>query len=253
MNPRIAVSPEITSSQAKKGNLLSRMLKFLAVPIKHQVGRRKWAHHADSRRLDWRWTDVHFNRIAVVNLLLSRFENPKYLEIGCASNTLFNSVHANGKKGVDPSAGGTHRMTSNEFFAQNDEAYDVIFIDGLHTYEQVRLDVIHSLKCLKRPGWIALHDMLPRTWIEQHVPVLTSRAWTGTVWKLAFELMQTPGIEFKILKIDCGVGVIKVLDAEVALCDLTNELSDKEFAYYYDNLHRLPIAEWSDAQEWLRT
>ena len=34
--------------------------------------------------------------------------------------------------GVDPLLGGTHRMTSDAFFAANADAFDLIFIDGLH-------------------------------------------------------------------------------------------------------------------------
>ena len=32
--------------------------------------------------------------------------------------------------GVDPNQGGTHRMTSDEFFVTNQLTFDVIFIDG---------------------------------------------------------------------------------------------------------------------------
>lgn len=30
--------------------------------------------------------------------------------------------------------GGTHRMTSDAFFATNEEQFDLVFIDGLHHY-----------------------------------------------------------------------------------------------------------------------
>jgi len=129
----------------------------------------------------------------------------------------------------------------------------VIFIDGLHTYEQARRDVINSIKCLKENGWIALHDMLPRDWTEHHIPVVTRDVWCGDVWKVAFELSQTDGIDFKILKIDYGVGVFRVLKRDVVLKDLTGELRDKEFSYYYDNIKALPVVDWKDAQQWLRS
>jgi hypothetical protein len=35
------------------------------------------------------------------------------------------------------------------------------------------------------------------------------------------------------------------------LRDLRSELLPKEFSYYYDNLNKLPIVEWDDAQAWL--
>ena len=96
--------------------------------------------------------------------------------------------------------------------------------------------------------------MLPRNWIEQHVPpIVSGEVWTGDVWKVAFELKETNGLEFNILKIDHGVGVIKVLDAKAVLTDLRDDLLYKEFSYYYENIDKLPIAEWNDAQEWLRS
>jgi hypothetical protein len=219
----------------------------------HQRLLDQWAHHADPRVLDWDWGSIGFNRIAVVNLILRKFENPAYLEIGCASNSLFHSVPVSNKIGVDPGSGGTIRKTSDDFFQSNTAQFDVVFIDGLHTYEQVRRDVIHSMRCLKPGGWIALHDMLPRDWLEQHVPLIPAGAWSGDVWKVAFELAQSPGIDFKLLKLDHGVGVFRMTDPEASLRDLSSLLDDKQFAYYADHLDALPIVEWAQAQDWLKS
>jgi len=233
--------------------MLPRPIRKIVTLVKRKRLLKKYANHADARSLNWDWDKINFNRIALVNLLLSKFDDPAYLEIGCASNSLFNSVPALKKIGVDPSSGGNVRQTSDDFFESNHTRFDVVFIDGLHTYEQVRRDVINSIKSLNQGGWIALHDMLPRNWIEHHVPIVSKGVWTGDVWKVAFELLQTEGIEFKILKIDHGVGVIKVTNLNTVLKDLRGELKDKEFDYYYDNLNKLPITEWSDAQAWLRS
>ena len=220
--------------------------------LKHRWGVRKFADRADARRFDWNWKQINFNRIALVNILLSGKADPAYLEIGCASNALFDSVPVLNKIGVDPASGGTIRATSDEFFAANSAKFDVIFIDGLHTYEQVRKDVINAMKSLQPGGWIALHDMLPRNWIENNVPMVSLEAWTGDVWKVGFELAQTEGIEFNIVKIDHGVGVVRITDRNAVLKDLTRELRDRAFSYYYDNIDRLPIMEWDAAQSWLR-
>jgi hypothetical protein len=86
----------------------------------------KFSHNADHREILWDWKSIKYNRIALVNLLLSKFENPKYLEIGCASNSLFHSVFVKGKVGVDPASGGTIRKTSDEFFKKNRMKFDVV-------------------------------------------------------------------------------------------------------------------------------
>jgi hypothetical protein len=255
MDKRTTVSPEITG-KLQTNNFLFRALEYFLRPfiirVKHRFHLKKWKHNSDDRVLDWDWSKINFNRIAVVNLLLNRSPNPCYLEIGCASDSLFNSVPVEHKVGVDPSSGGNVRETSDDFFKGNNKKFDVIFIDGLHTYEQVRRDIINSIDALNEGGWIALHDMLPRNWLEHHVPIISRGAWTGDVWKVAFELIQTQGIEFKILKIDYGVGIIKVIKQGVQLKDLREELLHKEFAYYYDNIEKLPITEWKNAQTWLQ-
>ncbi len=212
---------------------------------------KQYQHHAYEKTIDWGWESINYNRIALVNLLVSKFKICDYLEIGCNTNNLFDSVPVKNKIGVDPFAGGNVRKTSDDFFQENNNKFDVIFIDGLHTYEQVRVDVINSIKALNPGGWIALDDMLPRDWIEQHVPIVSPSYWTGDVWKVAFELANTNGIDFKILKIDNGVGVFKLNSHNPILADMQGDLSNKQFSYFYENLNKLPILDWQDAQSWL--
>ena len=238
-----------------KQTSIYRALRYLTNPMRigYKIKRRlfKYSHNSYDKSLDLDWRKTNFNRIALVNLLVSTKPDCAYLEIGCASNDLYDSVPVPNKIGVDPQNGGNVRKTSDDFFRTNESFFDVVFIDGLHTYDQIRKDVINSIKFLKPGGWIAFHDMLPRSWMEHHVPYLGLGPWTGDVWKLAFELSQTDGIDFKILKIDCGVGVLKLTKDKPALIDLTDELSDKQFSYFYENFSKLPIIEWRDAQNWL--
>ena len=145
MDKRTAISPEIT---AKKNKIVNNLAGNVIKKIKRAYLQLRWGNHVDSRSLNWDWSETNFNRIAVVNLLLNKFKNPSYLEIGCASNSLFDSVPVEKKIGVDPSSGGNVRKTSDDFFKANDINFDVIFIDGLHTYEQVRRDIINSIKSL---------------------------------------------------------------------------------------------------------
>lgn len=237
-----------------KRSLLNRML--YASPRKRQ--RREFRRlqalyqaHADTRRLNYDWRKTNFNRIAIVNLLLSGKRDGKYLEIGCATNALFDSVFTKQKVGVDPEQGGTHRMTSDEFFRQHGtERYDVVFLDGLHTYEQTHLDVVNALRCVGKGGWIALHDMIPSDWLEEHVPRLAA-VWSGDVWKVAFELAQSPDIDFKLFTIDCGVGVLRVLKDDAKIPDLHATLADKRFGYFYDNFKTLPVVDYDTGRSWI--
>jgi hypothetical protein len=134
-------------------------------------------------------------------------ERCSYLEIGCASNLCFNAIIADHKVGVDPSRGGTIRATSDAFFQTNHRTFDVIFVDGLHTYEQVRRDAINGLRWLPVGGFMFFHDMLPNSWAEE-APVSIARAWTGDVWKLGIDLAATSGIAYRTILADQGVGVL---------------------------------------------
>lgn len=228
--------------------------RALAVAV-YSVGMQLWYwRHRVAGRIEIDWAAIPFNRVAVLNLLLAKKAGARYLEIGCAGNIAFNSVIAADKIGVDPAAGGTHRMTSDAFFAGTDAKFDVIFIDGLHTYEQVRRDVQQALLHLNSDGWIVLHDLFPRDWREEHVPCLYE-TWTGDVWKVAFELKQTPGVEFALLQIDMGVGIVKPLASTraeaVQLADLTAELTPRHFDYFYAHHRELPLKTYPEGRQWI--
>ena len=47
-------------------------------------------------------------------------------------------------------------MTSDEFFKNNKDQFDLIFIDGLHHYNQVKKDIINSVEVLKDGGIILM-------------------------------------------------------------------------------------------------
>lgn len=51
------------------------------------------------------------------------------------------------------------QKTTDEFFADNFDLYDGIFIDASHDYEQVKKDTENSLKFLKPNGIIVWHDV----------------------------------------------------------------------------------------------
>jgi predicted O-methyltransferase YrrM len=201
-------------------------------------------------RINIDWNQIPYNRISVLNFLIKNSKIDSYLEIGCDKNLTFDSIFLKNKIGVDPVRGGTHRMTSDNFFDENNTIFDLIFIDGLHHYEQVKRDVINSLNKSKSNSWIVLHDVFPRNAVEEHTPCITSGPWTGDVWKIAFDLMKINGIEFKIVLIDFGVLVIRKLQEKVDFNIAQNNQVDRNFDYFYSNRHILPLLEWEDFTRW---
>jgi hypothetical protein len=54
-----------------------------------------------------------------------------------------------------------YNTTTDEFFRNNIQKFDIIFIDADHKFEQVKIDFENSLKILNEFGIIILHDTDP--------------------------------------------------------------------------------------------
>lgn len=154
-------------------------------------------------------------RSHVINHLIKKYDYKKYLEIGIFDAFTFKDVECELKHGVDPGAEGvisemvTHRMTSDDFFASTNETYDLIFIDGLHYYQQVVNDINNSLQRISDNGYILLHDCNPCDELSQKVP-RESIVWNGDVWKAMILFRKfNPNAECFVLDTDFGIGVIK--------------------------------------------
>ncbi|MEK9653119.1 MAG: class I SAM-dependent methyltransferase [Betaproteobacteria bacterium] len=228
-----------------------KALKQFLQSLRFKWNRYKYREFAHPTKFDWRWGKKPFNRIAVVNRLIIEAGgwNTKYLEIGCNKNSLFHSVIAKQKVGVDPVRGGNKRMTSDQFFSQNPTGlFDVIFVDGLHEYQQVRRDVINALEHIPVGGLIGLHDLLPGTWESQHIPRITSK-WNGDTWKISLELVKATGIEFAIVAVDEGVGVIRKVSNDVEIPDLN--LAPNKYKTFVDHQSSLPIIEFEQLNSFL--
>ena len=53
-----------------------------------------------------------------------------------------------------------HKMTSNEFFKKNDKYFDLIYVDGDHSADQVKIDLNNSWNVLKNGGFLVLDDYM---------------------------------------------------------------------------------------------
>ena len=152
-------------------------------------------------------------RHTVVQSVLDLFEAPDYLEIGVNRGVTFNAVKAATKVAVDPKflfdyeqvaseVPGTsfHETTSDDYFgriAGPSTAFDVIYLDGLHTSEQTIRDLVNAISFLKPNGVIVIDDVFPSSYSaslhdRSHTRVLlkstgdSSGAWMGDVYRLVF-------------------------------------------------------------------
>lgn len=180
-----------------------------------------------------------------------------YLEVGVQYGFTLSSVNVENKTGVDPelmfnprlAPGVTlYRTTSDEFFANLsvDAQYDLVFLDGLHTFAQTTRDFLNALMHLRPGGLIVVDDVVPsseakalpdrneslRMQLEE--TGIADGEWFGDVWKLPVALDAILRNEIKLEVFGygvCGQAVVKVMDPR----QLHMRLTETEF-YPYSNL-----------------
>lgn len=136
----------------------------------------------------------------VLNRVIGCVGATSYLEIGVENGRTFAAIECARKHGVDPIRRfslkgcdpGTEFFhgTSDEFFATvlPDVSFDVIFIDGLHTYSQSLSDLKHAFMHLRAgTGVILLDDVVPCNEAASR-PVQEVSPWMGDVYKTVFQV-----------------------------------------------------------------
>ena len=156
-------------------------------------------------------------RTKIINTIADKIKAKKYLEIGFRNpKENFNYINCDIKDGVDPEPVTlcNYRMTSDEFFKKysHDKEYDLVFVDGMHTAEQVYKDVMNSIEILSDNGFIVIHDCNPPT--EFHTRsyneyLKTRGQWYGDVYKGFIKLKEDlKDYSCFVIDEDCGCGII---------------------------------------------
>ena len=185
-------------------------------------------------------------RQEIVQEIINIKKYKAYLEIGTYKNELFNEISCEKKIGVDPVSGGNIRKTSDDFFFDNNEKFDLIFIDGLHKYKQVKKDILNSIKILNDNGVILIHDCFPRNFYYQAVPRCQLN-WNGDTWKALVEARTKDNLDTYCLNADEGIGVIFKRKNKNLLNIQNNDFSKlkyKEYIHNYNNY--LNLIEYND-------
>lgn len=152
----------------------------------------------------------------LLNALAEKYGLQNYLEIGVQSKSQnYNKIICPNKTGIDPAViePGIHRMTSDGYFKSifnnmPPPVFDLVFIDGDHTKEQVKRDFENTLKYLSDHGYIVVHDVLPENEAGTIVPRQTKQ-WWGDVYKWAMGIKNYNGISYITYNIDNGCMVVK--------------------------------------------
>ena len=163
-------------------------------------------------------------RHELLNTLLQLFPAPRYLEIGVQTAETFRFIKAAERAAVDPMLQFDREspdfvqppsvffeIPSDQYFEKHADVsrpFDVVFIDGLHTFEQTFRDFTNVLGCTSRSSIIVLDDIAPGDFVEaahmdtylkirQFYPENTG--WMGDVFKMLF-MIETffPSIQMRV-------------------------------------------------------
>ena len=177
-------------------------------------------------------------RTELINGLIKKNGYEDYLEIGVntPSQPGYNwvGVEVKTKHGVDPNVDTTFKMTSDEFFEKAiEQSYDIVFVDGLHIFEQAHRDIINSLENLNDGGVIVVHDCNPTEEITQRRE-RASDAWHGDVWKAIVKLrIERPDLSIHTVDTDEGCAIIQKGGKQLPL-----RINEEENPYEYDFLEK---------------
>lgn len=175
-------------------------------------------------------------RAQVINGLLALFKSPRYLEIGVSEGETFFAINADRKVAVDPhflfskanarrahSGSQFHEVTSDIYFskfASQNERFDLIFLDGLHTFEQTLRDFTNSIRFLAQNGVIVVDDVVPNSYQAalpdqadafkvKEFTGSTDNSWMGDTFKLVFFIeLFFPTYDFRTISDNHGQAVV---------------------------------------------
>ena len=153
----------------------------------------------------------------------------RYLEVGVEKGVTFNSLEFEYKTGVDPvfkfntsdiqsDSIKLYEMTSDDYFTKvhDNEKFDLIFLDGLHTFDQTLRDLNNALLCSHDSTIIIIDDVYPSDVFSSlrknavkerkaYDPNSTSMAWHGDVYK-AILIVHDYYPKLSFVTIDRGFG-----------------------------------------------
>jgi len=191
---------------------------------------------------------VMFDRVSLIQIVIKKIEAKVYLEIGVFKGYSFLKTICKNKIGIDPcfkikkikkiySYFTNITNINNKYFTMTSDVFfinykntlissppEVIFIDGLHTFEQTLQDCYNSLNYLAEGGVIILHDCNPpsessatpalsileaeQIWKSQYNSGWTDE-WCGDSWKtIPYLINNNPELNVSVLNADFGLGLV---------------------------------------------
>lgn len=221
------------------------------------------------------------NRMTVARItwIAEAVKARSYLEIGVNKGQTFANVGLPRKVAVDPEFKfdwkalqtpqvTLHQMPSDAFFAsQPPEAFDVIFLDGLHTFEQCFRDFCATQALAHANTVWLIDDTVPndafsiersveRTMQLRRAHGITNGSWHGDVFRTAFAIHDFfPTYDFRTVMGTGNPQTIVVKSGRPAFAPMWNDLGrigTLGFGDFLDGREMLKPCSEAEAQGWLQ-
>jgi len=195
------------------------------------------------------------DRIQLVNTLIETYGYTRYLEIGVQKGECFEQIKVKYKTAVTYESENInlYELSSDDFFVNPGETYDLVFIDGLHLFDQVLKDYTNAQQRLNPGGCIVMHDCNPLAEESaERVPSKETRVWNGDTWKAIYHLRKS-GQDIDVLDFDHGCGVaFKQEVAENIWTDSdVEQLKQLPFASLEADRQAAGLCRWDDYRKTL--
>jgi SAM-dependent methyltransferase len=205
------------------------------------------------------------DRVDIIQAVLDSRRTRHYLEIGVQSGDTFFRLKARKKMAVDPQFLFTtfdklrwlrwnpynlfneyYQIGSDDFFSENSSMLaarrlDVVFVDGLHTYEQSLRDIENSLRYLRDGGAIIVDDCdPPNEPASRPIKPKNNAPWCGDVWKSIVHLRSIRA-DLQAFVLDCafGLGIVVKQPAQTMLSYSVSDIKDMSYGEFSLNRQSL--------------
>jgi hypothetical protein len=204
-------------------------------------------------------------RIEIIQKLIKKKKAKTYLEIGVNNGRCFLRIKAKNKLAVDPTIKISQgrklkhcitnpcninnqyfERTSDDFFSASIPFFKsnkpgIVFVDGLHTYEQALKDVLNSLEHLQEGGIILMHDCNPLSAAAAYPTEYITEAanapgyshtWNGDVWKTIVHI-RSMHQDLNVFVLDCdhGIGVVTRGKADQTLSYSKSQIEAMQYSH----------------------